>query len=377
MKSLGVSGLIVLVFTLMIQLPVRAQTVPTPSPLPAAFLGAVTNATANGAYIGQIVPGSPAEKAGLLVGDVIETVNGVSVTLDMPLNNVLKNYPPGAIVQLVVGRGANGAWLPIRVTLGIRQPVITTAPTIPTTATVKAPTAPAAGTTVASNAGFLGIGLINTGSALQIAKIAAGSPAETAGIQIGDTLISLDGQPMTTVPQVQAALGSKPPGTRVTIIISRNNQSMTLTATLSAAPGLSTPTVSAAVPNSAITMTPGTATVIPAGAQSDIAPTSASTAPVHLGVTYDVVTPALAAAKQLPVTDGAYIVTVEAGSPAAAAGLQMGDVVIAVDGDKVDIKHTLAIRLVAYNAGDTFKLSVVRGTQTLTLTVTLATRGAA
>ena len=94
-------------------------------------------------------------------------------------------------------------------------------------------------------------------------------------------------------------------------------------------------------------------------------------------MTYDVLTPTLAAAKQLSVTDGALIVTVEPGSPAATAGLQIGDIVTAVDGDKVDLKHTLAIRLVAYNAGDTFKLTVVRGTQNITLSVTLAARGAA
>ncbi len=98
---------------------------------------------------------------------------------------------------------------------------------------------------------------------------------------------------------------------------------------------------------------------------------------MRLGVTYDVVTPALAAARNLNVSTGALIVTVDPGSPADVAGLKVGDVVTAVDGDKVDSKHTLAVRMVAYNTGDTLTLTVARGTQTLQLPVTLVVSGSA
>ena len=343
--------------------PLQAQSTPTPSAVPASYLGAVTNATATGAFVSQVVPASPADMAGLIAGDVIESVNGVSVTLDMPLNTLLKNYSPGANIQLIVGRANSTAgWLPIRVTLGMRQ---TGVPPI-ASATSALAAGPTAIPGISANAGFLGIGLINNGTGLQIAKVADGSPAAQAGIQVGDLLISLDGQPMTTVQQVQMALSAKTPGTRVSVVLNRSNQAITVTATLIAVPGTS------ATPTLAVTTTGSSSS-----AQSDIAPTNPSGATVHLGVTYDVLTPTLAAAKQLSVTDGALIVTVEPGRPAATAGLQIGDIVTAVDGDKVDLKHTLAIRLVAYNAGDTFKLTVVRGTQNITLSVTLAARGAA
>ena len=337
---------------------------PTPSAVSTSYLGAVTNATVNGAFISQVVPGSPADKAGLLAGDLIESVNGVGVTIEIPLNSLLKNYLPGADIQLIIGRSNSATgWLPIRVILGERQQAATTSPLSTTAAPL--PRATALSVTSA-NAGFLGIGLINNGNGLQIAKVADGSPAALAGIQVGDTLVSLDGQPMTSVPQVQAALSAKVPGTRVTIVMTRNNQSMTVTAVLSVVPGTSTMPAATVI---------ATGTLV--SAQSDIVPTNQSAGTVHLGVTYDVLTLTLAAAKQVSVTDGAWIVTIEPGSPAASAGLQIGDIVVAVDGDKVDVKHTLAIRLVAYNAGDTFKLTVVRGTQTITLSVTLAARGTA
>jgi putative serine protease PepD len=70
-------------------------------------------------------------------------------------------------------------------------------------------------------------------------------------------------------------------------------------------------------------------------------------------------------------------VTIMPGSPADIAGLKVGDVVTAVDGDKVDAKHTLAVRMVAYGPGDTLTLTVVRGGNTMQMPVTLAASGSA
>ena len=59
-------------------------------------------------------------------------------------------------------------------------------------------------------------------------------------------------------------------------------------------------------------------------------------------------------------------------SPAADAGLQVGDVITAVDGDKVDVEHTLSDRLYAYEAEDQVALTVVRGSETLEVSAVLA-----
>ena len=66
----------------------------------------------------------------------------------------------------------------------------------------------------------------------------------------------------------------------------------------------------------------------------------------QLGVTVQEVTQALARSFGLAKPDGALISAVQAGGPAAAAGLQAGDVVLAVDGasvrDAADLLATVA-----------------------------------
>lgn len=64
------------------------------------------------------------------------------------------------------------------------------------------------------------------------------------------------------------------------------------------------------------------------------------------------------------------------GSPAADAGLALGDVILSVDGELITTHTTLAELLVLYNAGDTVRLSVYRGGETITIPVILEDRTA-
>ncbi len=68
---------------------------------------------------------------------------------------------------------------------------------------------------------------------------------------------------------------------------------------------------------------------------------------------------------------GAVVTTVEQDSPAAKAGLQNGDIITAVDNAPIDENHALADLIGAHKPGDQVKLAVTRGSQNLTLNVTL------
>ncbi len=69
--------------------------------------------------------------------------------------------------------------------------------------------------------------------------------------------------------------------------------------------------------------------------------------------------------------NGAVVSSVEPNSPAEKAGLQVGDVITAVDNTKIDANHSLSDLVQAHKPGDKVALAVTRGSQSLTLNVEL------
>jgi putative serine protease PepD len=101
-------------------------------PLDHAYLGVSTTTVDNGgvgAQIADVRPGSPADSAGLQVGDVVTQIDGDAVKNPPDLSARVVAHTPGDRVALVVQRG--GATLTITVTLGTRASSSTTTP--PTT----------------------------------------------------------------------------------------------------------------------------------------------------------------------------------------------------------------------------------------------------
>lgn len=96
-----------------------------------------------------------------------------------------------------------------------------------------------------------------------------------------------------------------------------------------------------------------------------------------IGVYYMALTPALAEDAGVDVEDGALIGTndgsaaVFPGSPAEAAGLQAGDVIVAIDGNQITADGDLSMLILPYRAGDTITLSVLRDGTTREVDVTL------
>jgi S1-C subfamily serine protease len=77
---------------------------------------AAANALVVGAVVTAITPGSPADRAGIKVHDVITKVNDQAIDDSHPLKDVLRQYAPGTKVSVTIFRGGKNQTL--QVTLG-------------------------------------------------------------------------------------------------------------------------------------------------------------------------------------------------------------------------------------------------------------------
>ncbi len=97
----------------------------------------------------------------------------------------------------------------------------------------------------------------------------------------------------------------------------------------------------------------------------------------YLGVRYLMLNEQIAKQLDIEATEGAYITgsgdspAVIAGSPADKAGIKDGDIITAIDGEKVSKDNTLMLLISRHQVGDKVKISLIRDGRTMDLSVTL------
>jgi serine protease Do len=93
-----------------------------------------------------------------------------------------------------------------------------------------------------------------------------------------------------------------------------------------------------------------------------------------LGLGVQDLTPAIAQAMGLPVHEGAVVISMDEGTPAARAGLRQDDVIVAVDGKPITSAGSLTRTVGLMHPGTQVTLTLYRGTQKQELKATLGTR---
>lgn len=169
-----------------------------------------------GAIVAQVEPNSPADEAGLKVGDVIISVNGISVDSSGDLRNRIGLIQPGRTLEITALR--EGKEIELSATIRTTPP----------------PERPAA---APSGAGFLegaelaelGPGMPGYGEVkgVAVATVATGSPAARAGLQTGDVILGVNNRPVETVAELMTAL-PKPGSGPVALTIYRSGRSLFL-----------------------------------------------------------------------------------------------------------------------------------------------------
>ena len=90
----------------------------------------------------------------------------------------------------------------------------------------------------------------------------------------------------------------------------------------------------------------------------------------YLGATIGSLNASMAQQYRYDITEGAFVYSVEAGGPADQAGLQLGDVITAIDDTEITSLDDLTAARKSYTAGDTSTLTVYRQGETITLQLT-------
>ena len=168
-------------------------------------------ATPEGALVSSVEKGSPADKAGLQSGDVIQSVNGQPIVSSGDLPPIISMDTPGDTVKLGIWR--NGSATTVTAKLG----------------DANEKTATVASSANAADHGKIGLALRPLqGDEKQQAGVDHGvliedasGPAAMAGIQSGDVLLAVNGTPVKSVEQVRSALAKS--GKSVALLIQRGD----------------------------------------------------------------------------------------------------------------------------------------------------------
>ena len=94
----------------------------------------------------------------------------------------------------------------------------------------------------------------------------------------------------------------------------------------------------------------------------------------YMGVTVQTVTVAIQQQDHLTPSSGALVASVQAGSPAAKAGLQVNDVIVSVNGTTIATAEDLTAALHPLSPGDHVSVGIYRGSAQKTVDVTLGAR---
>lgn len=171
-----------------------------------------------GAVVVEVIPGTPAEQAGLQVGDVILAVDGQQLGPNANLAALIAGYQPRDRVTLEVQRPDQDPRR-VRVVLG-------ESPDQDGVAYLGIRYSSSAGSPPGNmNEEFDMPGMPflppqgGSGQAVVVVQVTEGSPAASAGLEPGDLITAIDGEPLDSPEALAAAIARRQPGDRVALSV--------------------------------------------------------------------------------------------------------------------------------------------------------------
>lgn len=255
----------------------------TPSSVLAFGWVGMTIEPPRGVQVGEIIKDGPADKAGLMRGDIILKMDGQEVVAVEQFVVGIRSRPPGTPLTLHILR--DGKALEVKATIedGWNHQSVAQAPVSPITRMrpdfgemgSSAPSSPASdwntgysrgpwenGSTPTPATTWLGIAPTMAQGGVGVMAVAPGSPGEKGGLLPRDVIVSINGQALATPHALVRLLSTLKPGEVVEINLNRNGQAQTVQVVLGTPPS-NPPATPSTTPPAALTPPPES--VPPAG----------------------------------------------------------------------------------------------------------------
>ena len=174
---------------------------PTDVPREAAEEYGLSKGKAKGAFVRQVVPGAPADKAGIQPGDVVLSVNGKAIDGAVELRRTLGALKPGSSASLQISR--RGKLMDFKPSLGELNPQ---------TAANERPEANDSRTSTSAKIWGLTVANLNDAerqaargvSGVRVTAVAGG--AESVGLHVGDVILAVGTTDIADVKQFDAVV---------------------------------------------------------------------------------------------------------------------------------------------------------------------------
>lgn len=224
--------------------------------------------------------------------------------------------------------------------------------------------------------GYLGLTLepvAGVGIGLSVVDVTPQSPAWKGGFRIGDRIVGVAGQAVTTIDQFANEIEKFAPGTPIKFLVQRRGRNTALTAVLQ--DRTLAGQIQGMAPGTAIPLRPPVASPYPTIANPSatnpttpyqpIGPNAAGGAP-FLGVSITDISDAFRNQFGIPVYRGAAVADVVVGSTAELAGIKPGDCIVDIDGNMILRAQDVPDIVRNYAPGQNITISYFRGRQRLT-----------
>ena len=185
-----------------------------------ATLGVQLERDAEGAKIYEVLPGSPAAKAGLKDGDVVIEIGGEEVESSAGVAEALGGQSPGDEISIKIRRGDEE--LTKKVTLGRFGD--------------RAPDGQLNREEKSSRGRpSLGVQLERDAQGAKVFEVVPDSAAAEAGLESGDWVIEIEGEPIANAAEMAENIAGRSPGDEISLKVRRGDREMEMKVTLGVA----------------------------------------------------------------------------------------------------------------------------------------------